>query len=88
MVKATPDFSVYPNPLSSENLNITLPVVPQTDINFSIKTLNGLEKHRRLIPKEKFDGVLPLDESVLSCGSYLLEIQVNGTTLVKKFSVK
>ena len=70
-----PDFKLYPNPVSGNELNISI----AENATFRIVNLLGQEISKGAVQNE----TIPV--SNITAGTYLLEVTSNGQTVVKRF---
>lgn len=85
-------FSVYPNPLTSSKLVITLDFAMQaSDVTFSISNVLGQTVFQhKLTSKDYSEGTFTADLSSLSLekGIYLMKMTMDGKTNVQKLVIK
>jgi len=79
-------MSVYPNPVTGDELKVSLNFDKAIDANLTIAQIDGrilgFESHKAI---EK--SVVPVNVAGLKAGSYLIRVSTNEGTLTKKFTV-
>jgi hypothetical protein len=85
-------FSVYPNPLTSKKLVITLGFATQaSEVTFSISNVLGQTVfNHKLTSRDYATGTFTADLSSLSLekGIYLMKMTMDGKTNVQKLVIK
>lgn len=79
------NFSIYPSP-AKNNLNINIEAGSIDRAKISVSDINGRIVHSDQITLQPGANTLPVDVSKFAAGTYFLKIQMNSSSVVKKFN--
>ncbi|MEO8109587.1 MAG: T9SS type A sorting domain-containing protein [Ginsengibacter sp.] len=79
------NFSIYPSP-AKNNLNISIEAESIDRAEISISDINGRIVHSGQTVLQPGSNTLPVDVSKFAAGTYFLKIQMNSSSIVRKFN--